>query len=165
MEHMIDVSVNVHGVFERARNVLIDDPASVLAERRPTTEQHPRTFRADLAVELTGGMSVHHEVLIEVGLPKSSDGSLRLPIQWKATGRGELFPTFSGEVEAVSTRAGTRLRLVGICTFPLGWIGRFGDERLGGRAAERSLSKYVEDVAARLVAEVDRRALSVRGWA
>jgi hypothetical protein len=43
---------------------------------------------------------------------------------------------------------------------PVGWVGRFGDERLGGRAAERSLSNYVKDVAARLEAEVDRRAIS-----
>lgn len=163
MERMIDVSANVHGVFERARNVLIDDPGSVLGERRPTIEQRPRMFHADLAVELSGGMSVHQEVLIEVGLPKSSDGVLRLPLHWKATGREGLFPTFAGELEAVSTRTGTQLRLVGACTMPLGWIGRFGDEHLGGRAAERSLSNYVKDVAARLEAEVDRRAISIPG--
>lgn len=160
---MIDVSADLHGVFERARNVLIDDPASVLAERRPTVEQRPRTFHADLAVELSGGMSVHQEVLIEAGLPKSSEGALTLPLQWRATGREGLFPTFAGEVEAAPTRTGTRLRLVGTCTIPLGWIGRFGDERLGGRAAERSLAHYVEDVAARLEAEVHRRATSVPG--
>jgi hypothetical protein len=163
MERMIDVSANVQGVFERARNVLIDDPASVLGECRPTIEQRPRTFHTDLAVELSGGMSVHQEVLIEAGLPKGSAGALSLPIQWRATGREGLFPTFAGEVEATSTRTGTHLRLVGTCIIPLGWIGRFGDERLGGRAAERSLSKYVEDVAARLEAEVQRRATSVSG--
>lgn len=163
MERMIDVSANVHGVFERARNVLIDDPASVLGERRPTIEQRPRTIHADLAVELSGSMSVHQEVLIEAGLPKSSDGVLSLPLHWKATGREGLFPTFAGEVEAVSTRTGTQLRLVGTCTIPLGWIGRFGDEHLGGRAAEASLSRYVVDMAARLEAEVHRRAMSVPG--
>lgn len=103
MERMIDVSANVHGVFERARNVLIDDPASVLGERRPTIEQRPRTIHADLAVELSGSMSVHQEVLIEAGLPKSSDGFLSLPLHWKATGREGLFPTFAGEVVAKET--------------------------------------------------------------
>jgi hypothetical protein len=161
MERKIDVSANVHVVFERARNVLIDDPGSVLAERRPTIEQRPRTFYADLAVELSGGMSVHQEVLIEAGLPKSSGGVLSLPLHWKATGREGLFPTFAGEVEVTSTRTGAQLRLVGTCTIPLGWIGRFGDDHLGGRAAEGSLSRYVEDVAARLDAEVHRRAMSV----
>jgi hypothetical protein len=39
-----------------------------------------------------------------------------------------------------------------------------GDERLGGLAAQRSLSKYIEEVGARLVAEVDRRSVSVPGW-
>ena len=106
MERMIDVSANVHGVFERARNVLIDDPGSVLGERRPTIEQRPRMFHADLAVELSGGMSVHQEVLIEAGLPKSSDGVLRLPLHWKATGREGLFPTFAGEVVAKETPSG-----------------------------------------------------------
>ena len=163
MEHMIDVSADLHGVFERARNVLIDDPASVLTERHATVEQRPRQFHADLAVELSGGMSVHQEVLIEAELPTSSGGALKLPLRWRATGREGLFPTFAGELEAVPTRTGTQLRLVGTYAIPLGWIGRFGDERLCRRAAERSLSRYVEDVAARLEAEVDLRATSIPG--
>jgi hypothetical protein len=161
MEHTIDVSANVHGVFERARNVLIDDPASVLSERRTTVEQCPRAFHADLRVELSGGMSVHQEVLVEAKLPKSSDGILNLPLHWRATGREGLFPTFAGELKAERTRTGARLRLVGTYAVPLGWIGRFGDERLGHRAAERSLSSYLEEVAARLEAEVHRRAMQV----
>ena len=160
MEQPIDVSADLQGVFERARNVLVDDLASVLAERPPPTERHVREFRAELAVELHGGTSVHQEVLIEAGLPKRVDKALTVPLRWTATGRERLFPTFAGDLEAVPTRAGTRLRLVGTYTLPIGWLGRFGDKKLGDRAAERSLSRYVEEVAARLQAEVHRRTSS-----
>jgi hypothetical protein len=163
VEQRIDVSADSHGAFERARNALIDDPVAVLAERCPPAEKHARRFRADLAVELTGGASVHQEVLMEAGLPTVDEGVLTLPLQWKATGREGLFPTFVGNLEASPARTGTRLRLVGTCTLPLGWLGRFGDEKLGHRAAERSLSRYLEDVATRLQVEVHRRTTMLPG--
>jgi hypothetical protein len=161
VEQTIDISADAHGAFERARNALIDNPAAVLAERRPPAERHARMFHADLAVELHGGASVHQEVAVEAGIPSVDEGVLTLPLQWKATGREGLFPAFVGTLEAAPTRAGTRLRLAGTCTVPLGWLGRFGDEKLGHRAAERSLIRYLQDVATRLEAEVHRRATSL----
>jgi hypothetical protein len=160
VEQTIDISADAHGAFERARNALIDDPAAVLAERYPPARQ-ARTFHTDLAVELHGGTSVHQTVLVEAGVPTIDEGVLTLPLQWKATGREGLFPTFVGYLEAAPARVGTRLRLAGTCTLPLGWLGRFGDEKLGHRVAERSLSRYLEEVARRLEAEVHRRATSL----
>lgn len=160
MEQTIDVSADLHGVFERASNVLVDDLGSVLAERPAPIARNVREFRAELAVELHGGASVHQAVLIEAGLPKRDEKVLTVPLRWTATGREGLFPTFTGDLEAVPTRAGTRLRLVGTYTLPIGWLGRFGDKKLGHRAAERSLARYVEEVATRLEAEVHRRATS-----
>jgi hypothetical protein len=74
-----------------------------------------------------------------------------------------MMPTFTGQLEASRARPGTRVRLNGTYTVPLGVIGRFGDGVLGRRLARRSLDTLVERLASRLESEVQAR-LGSAGW-
>ena len=76
---------------------------------------------------------------MHLGVAHATETGLVLPVAWQATGRERLFPTFDGELEASEADDGTRLRLHGTYTVPLGVIGRFGDGVVGWRLARRSL--------------------------
>jgi hypothetical protein len=86
-----------------------------------------------------------------------------LPLGWSATGHGHLLPTFEGALEISKRRSLTRLRLAGEYTVPLGLLGRIGDDVFGWRVARRSLNALVERMTARLEAEVQSRAVDLRG--
>jgi hypothetical protein len=160
MEQTVEVFATVGAAPGRVREVLIDDPGSVVAARCTPEERRSHQFHTELAVELGAGTSAHQAVTIHVGAPRGTD-ALTLPLKWEAAGREHLFPTFEGELEAVPDRAGTRLRLAGRYTVPLGLLGKVGEGLTGHRVAARSLTHYLEDVARRLDAEVDRRVSSV----
>ena len=84
-----------------------------------------------------------------------------MPVRWHATGREHLFPSFDGELTAAPDREGTRLRLTGRYTIPLGVIGKVGEGAVGHRLARRSLANYLDEVARRLDRAVQRRLASV----
>lgn len=160
MDQTVEVFATVRAAPGRVREALIDDPGSIVAERCTPEERRSHRFHTELAVELGAGASARQAVTIELGAPRGTD-ALTLPLQWQATGREHLFPTFEGELEAAPDRSGTRLRLRGRYTVPLGWLGKLGDGVKGHRVATRSLTRYLEDVARRLDSEVNRRASSV----
>jgi hypothetical protein len=160
MEQTVEVFATVRAAPGRVREALIDEPGSIVAERYTPDERRSHRFHTELAVELGAGASARQEVTIEVGAPRGTD-TLTLPVKWEATGREHLFPTFDGELEATPDRAGTRLRLSGRYTVPLGLLGKIGEGVTGHRVATGSLTQYLEDLARRLDAEVQRRVSSV----
>lgn len=160
MERWIEVSTTSRVAFKMARQVLQDDPGTVLSES-PATDLMTDQFRIDLGIDLGRGASVHQQATINVGEARATATKLLLPVCWKATGREGVLPSFEGELEASKADAGTELRLAGSYTVPLGVIGRFGDGVIGRRLARQSLGALVERVAGRLESEMDRREDSV----
>ena len=160
MERAIEATTTVRAAHARAREILIDDPGSVLCEACSAEDRRDRQFRAQLAVDIGGGTSVHQEVEIHLGAP-SPDGGLTLPVTWRATGHEALYPTFEGALTASPDPAGTLLSLSGTYRLPLGALGRFGDTVAGRKLIRGSLAAFLEGVARRLDAEVDRRIGSV----
>ena len=70
-------------------------------------------------------------------------------------GHERWLPEFDGELEVtVASGEGATLRLHGFYTVPMGHIGRFGDGVIGHRLARRALTRFLDDVAARLDREV-----------
>ena len=156
MERAIEASTTVRAAHARAREILIDDPGSVLCETCSAEDRRARRFRAQLAVDIGGGASVHQEVEIHLGAP-GPDGGLTLPVSWRAIGHEGLYPTFEGALTASPDRAGTLLSLSGMYHLPLGTLGRFGDAVAGRKLARGSLAAFLEGVARRLDAAVDQR--------
>jgi len=163
MERSIDASTTVRVPLARAREVLLDDPFAVLSETQTADERRERIFQMDLGLDLGAGASVHQNVSVQLGIPKPVDDGLVLPLAWRATGREEWLPAFTGELSASEARHGTRLRLSGMYTVPLGVVGKFGDGVLGRRLARSSLRALVERLAGHLESEVQAR-LNAVGW-
>jgi hypothetical protein len=163
MERSIEASTTIRVAFARAREVLLDDPGAVFSEAHTVDERRERRFSMDMGVDLGAGASVHQAVTLQLGAPRSVDHGLVLPMSWRADGREQMLPTFEGELETSEARPGTRLRLTGTYTVPLGVVGRFGDGVLGRRLARRSLNALVQRLASRLESQVQARIDSV-GW-
>src|SRR4051794_27975035 len=102
MERSVEVSATTRVAFGRARKVLLDDPGAVFREAHATEEKRERRFRTDLSVDIGAGASVHQMVTLHVGIPESVSGGFVLPVEWEATGRERLLPTFTGELEVLA---------------------------------------------------------------
>lgn len=163
MQRSIEATTEVRAALERARPVLIEDPGTVLAGGCSREQRRTRAFVATLSVAIGAGASLQQDVVVEVGRPHASDDGLTLPMRWHATGHERLAPSFDGELILSGDALHTLLALRGSYVVPLGPLGRFGDGLAGRRVARRSLAGYLEQVARRLDAEVDRRIESA-GW-
>lgn len=159
MERTIDATTTVHAAPGRTRDVLIEDPGTVLTDSHTTEQRRSGRFQSVLTVDIGAGASLQQEVQIEVDSGHTDDDTsgFVLPVRWQATGHERLFPTFAGQLEASPDREGTRLELRGIYTVPLGMAGRFGDGVAGQRLARKSLADFLAHVAKRLDTEVVRR--------
>lgn len=169
MERTIEVSTPLRVAFAQAGDVLFDDPGAVLSEGPTVDERDATRFRTELSVDVDvdvdagAGAGVHQDVLLQPGIARSTETVFVVAMAWHAAGRERLFPTFRGELEVSRAGTGTRLRLSGAYTVPLGAIGRVGNGVVGWRLARRSLHALLERLAWRLESEVERRRRSA-GW-
>ena len=162
MRRSIEATTQIRASIERAREILINEPGSVLSGGPSTPdERSERRFLAVLSVGAGAGASLQQEVVVETQPGQGSDMGLALPIRWHATGRERLFPRFDGELVLEGDAFGSQLTLRGSYTVPLGPLGGFGDGLAGRRLARHSVSDFLRAVARRLDAEVDRRQESV----
>ena len=161
MERLIEASTTIRVAFARAREVLLDDPGVVFSDAYTVQDRRAKRFRSELRVDLGVGTSVQQEVTLQVGVARSTETGIVLPLQWRPTGRARLVPVFKGELGASEARTGTELRLNGTYSVPLGVFGRFGDGVIGRQLARRSLGALVERLGWRLESEVERRLDSV----
>jgi hypothetical protein len=73
--------------FAPAREVVLDDPAVVFSDARAADERRARCLRAELAIDLGSGASVHQEVRLQMDDPRFDETGVVLPLRWRATGR------------------------------------------------------------------------------
>ena len=161
MARPIEAAIPLRVAFAQVRDVLLDDPGDVFSEAFTVDEHHRPRIPTELSVDLGAGASVHQDVMLHLGVAQSTETGVVVPLAWQAAGRERLFPTFNGELEAFEADRGTRLRLNGTYTVPLGFIGRIGNGVVGWRVARRSLEDLLERLARRIEAEADRRLESV----
>lgn len=91
------------------------------------------------------------EVVLNLGHPKITYSGLAIPITWRATGAGLLFPRLTGELE-ISRRSvdKSRMRIQASYDPPFGWIGDVLDRLLLERIAQLTVADWLERVAASL---------------
>lgn len=73
MERTIEVSTPLRVVFAQARDVLFDDPGAVLSEAPTVDERDATRFRTELSVDVGAGAGVHQEVLMQLGIARSTE--------------------------------------------------------------------------------------------
>lgn len=155
MKREVEASTELRSPFERARDVLVADPGSVVADCVTSEERRERRVQTALAVDIGGG-GLHHSVTVEFGPLRATEDSVTLAVCWHAVGHDRLLPSFEGELEVRQDGTGSVLTLRGTYTVPLGPLGRFGDGIAGRRLARQSLRAFVERAARRLDSHVDR---------
>lgn len=163
MKRSIEATTKVRAPLEQARAVLADDAATVLAGPCSVEDRRARQYLVTLAVDIGAGAHLQQDVTLEAGRPQRAGDGFAVPVRWHATSHERLVPAFDGELLVSGDGLHTEVALRGSYTVPLGPLGRFGDGLAGRRAARRSLTSYLEQLARRLDAEVDRRNESV-GW-
>jgi hypothetical protein len=157
LKRTIEASTTIRAASARVCEVLLDDPGSVLSEAYEPQRVRARRFIGELSIELGAGAGVHQEVTLQLGVARTTEAGLRLPLRWEVVRREDILPAFDGELEISEDRVGTRLTLRGAYSVPLGVVGWLADRIFGRRLAQRSLRDFVDRLAARLDSEVDRR--------
>ncbi|HEY5889808.1 MAG TPA: hypothetical protein VIW94_03785 [Acidimicrobiia bacterium] len=91
------------------------------------------------------------EVVLSLGHPKITNSGLAIPVTWRATGAGLLFPRLTGEIEISRGSVDkSRMRIQASYDPPFGWIGDVLDRLLLERIAQITVADWLERVAASL---------------
>jgi hypothetical protein len=134
---------------ERCRRALQAPPERWLPEQETRAADDGR-FLVWLGF---GGPEVRvaKEVELTVGQPAVEADRLVVPLAWRATGPGRLFPTLAGELGVRPLDPGSCLLwLTGGYEPPLGALGRRLDEAVLRRAAEATVRDLATAIAARV---------------
>lgn len=97
---------------------------------------------------------IDREVKIAVGMPYRSGAATRVPLTWRATSVGRLFPQLEGDIEVA--RLGPNRSQVSMDARyrpPLALVGRALDRVLLHRVAEATIKDFVDRVAERIAAQ------------
>jgi hypothetical protein len=139
MERVVDVWTVLESPADRVRRVIARHPQRLLDV-------------AELGVEWgQHHLGVHQRVDVELGSVTERDGTLTVPIAWRAPGHVALVPAVAGAIVVERADSGRGLlALRGTYTVPLGAVGRFGNGVLGHRAVRRSLEALLAELARRI---------------
>lgn len=158
MQRAIEASTAIRAPLVRASEVLDDDPARLFSHHVDVEQRRAREVPAEMITVIGSSAALQQDVVVQLGRPTRTDTSVTMPLSWKPSGHELLLPDFEGElVVEVDPDGNTHLIVRGSYHVPLGTIGGFGDTLVGRRVARRSVGALVEEMAARLDAEVDRR--------
>jgi hypothetical protein len=110
---------------------------------------------AEVGFAVREELRIDKEVEIWIGEAYHGSGKTRLPMSWKATGPGRLFPSLDADLEVAGIGAGrTQLAISAQYDPPLGSIGRALDRALLHRVAEATLKDFLDRVAAAVEARI-----------
>ena len=149
MERQIEASADVTSAVDEVVEILRDAPALALG----ATPDGDDAYVADVHVRGHRGGSIHQDVRIDF---EPSNGR-SWDLSWYPVGHRRVLPTFHGRLQAAPFGDGATLVLSGSYAPPLGAVGAFGDGLVGHRVARRSLTAFLDDVAARIDCEAGRR--------
>jgi hypothetical protein len=144
VRHYVDLPVPA----EQVERLILGDPAAWLPSIAGQATDHAGVLLAEVGVE-SGRLT--REVRVDVGEPVRLEGSVLLPVTWRAARLEALFPVLEADLQvaAVGPRR-TQLSLNGRYQPPLGAVGRALDRTLLHRIAEATVRDFLERVAARV---------------
>jgi hypothetical protein len=146
----------VNQPYERVRDTLQNDPGAVFSDATRAATARASSVASELRVNI-GGLDVGTEIAVNIGeiehRARDSRGGpvTRIPVQWHASRRAQLFPVMSAELSIYPlTATETQLDFLGSYDPPLGAFGDAVDALVGRRIAEASVHRFLSDVAAYL---------------
>ena len=134
--------------FERVATLLKSDPMEWI----PGAKRHANGGAEVIADVVSGhNKGLAKRVRLVAGSPVQEHGRLRVPIRWRATGPGFLFPTMDGELEASSWNGRATLLCLQVdYTPPLGRLGQALDERVLHGMALSTLGAFRDGITIKL---------------
>lgn len=134
--------------FERVAALLESDPM----EWVPGAKRHA-SGEAEVIADVVSGhrKGLAKQVRLVAGSPVQEHGRLRVPIRWRATGPGFLFPTMDGELEASSWNGRATLLCLQVeYKPPLGRLGQVIDEHVLYGIALSTLGAFRDGITIKL---------------
>ncbi len=150
----MDRSISARAVarvpFRHAEQFLRRPPLGLFGDRYEGAPSN-RCFRTHLSADAPGGLSVAHDVDIEVVAVHAEGDRVDVALRWQPSGGASLLPPFVGSIGAApANEGGTELVLDGSYHVPLGPLGRFGDGVVGKRIARSSIDDLLQRITNRL---------------
>jgi hypothetical protein len=148
--------------YDRVREALRSDAGGIFQRATTTAATRARDLVATLHVNV-GALQIGADIAIDVrrvteDVTALGERSTRVELAWTAARGAGLFPAMDATLTIYPlSRDETQLDLLGRYRPPLGAVGSAIDAIVGHRLAQASVLRFVQEVAARLVAELGAR--------
>lgn len=140
--------------FERAEAALLGEPEAWVPRLLVDAEGRGHELLAEVGFAVED-RRIDREVEIQLGAPYRSGSATRVPLTWKATSKGRLFPQLEADLEVAALGpARSQLSMDARYRPPLALVGRALDRALLHRVAEATVRDFLDQVAERIVAAV-----------
>ena len=139
--------VELHLPIAKVEEALLRTPAEWIPRLASSAEEHGDQLLAEVGFPVSA-LQLGKRVEIELGPAVRTPGRTWLPVSWRATGPGGIFPTLEGELEVAAL--GPHLSQLGLSARykpPFGLVGESLDRALLHRVAEATVRDFVERVA------------------
>jgi hypothetical protein len=147
--------IDLDDPFEHVEGALLADPSDWVPGMARAAGKLGDGLLAEVGFTVRDDLRIDKEVEIWIGEAHQASGRTRLPMSWKATGTGRLFPSLDGDLEvAVIGASRTQLAISAQYEPPLGSVGRALDRALFHRVAEATIKDFLERVAAAIEARI-----------
>jgi hypothetical protein len=156
VQRPIEATVRVRSSFERARDLLLHEPARILGARSVISK---RDYIVELSTGKGNGGPIGEKAQLEIIGVHTGSVSSRWDLTWTAVDHPQLFPVFRGSLTLWSG-TDTTIRLTGAYTPPMGLLGWVGDSVVAHRIARRSLERYLTGIGDRIDQDLRR----LRSW-
>lgn len=133
--------------FEAVERALLDEPATWVPGMALDAEAGGQRLLAEVGFEVDAARRVDKEVEIEIGKPYVIPAKTMLPITWRATAAGRIFPQLEADIEIAPLGVSrTQLSISARYRPPLGPVGRVLDKALLHRVAEATVKDFLDRV-------------------
>lgn len=144
--------------FEDVEAALLADPSSWVPGMARVAGEVGERLLGEVGFAVSEERRIDKEVEISIGQSYRAPGKTRLPMSWKATGAGRLFPSLDADLELAGMGASrTQVSISAWYHPPLGPLGRALDRALLNRVAEATIKDFLDRVGGALAARVKVR--------
>ena len=147
--------IDLEDPFRHVEAALLANPSNWVPGMARAAGELGEGLLAEVGFAVREDRRIDKEVEIWIGEAHHASGKTRLPMSWKATGSGRLFPSLDADLEVAGIGASrTQLAISAQYDPPLGSVGRALDRALLHRVAEATIKDFLDRVAAAVEARI-----------